>query len=597
MNFKNHKLKLSEKIGYGFGDAASSMFWKLFGMYLMFFYTDIFGISAAVVGVMFLVTRVGDAFFDPMVGIMCDRTETRWGKFRPYLLWMAIPFGVIGVLTFTTPDFSMNGKIVYAYITYSLMMIIYSMINVPYASLLGVMTADGKERTSLATYRFIFAFGGSFLVLGLFQPLFDYFGTNDFRQFPEGKVVALTDTIQTISPEKVFVWNEAIEVPSDAKPVDSLLFLSARISTQSQNAFKIGLLNSQNNQLNWISFNASKDTLGLLRDGSRSNVQMKLADVLPAGESVNLADLKFVTNFDSSSDIKIDRISIREVNYQSGTKKAVVVIAFLAVFFFILTFLMTKEHIKPIKEKTSLKDDIADLLKNAPWFFLLGASISTIFFNTIRDAAAIYYFKYYFEGQGVLSLNSGNIMIVLSTLYLLLGQAANIVGVVLAKPVSDRIGKRNTFIIAMLTAAVLSILFFWSGKTSITLVMILQVLISINAGIIFPLVWSMFADTADYSEWKNGRRATGLVFSAASMSQKLGASFGIALVGWILAIYGYQANIIQSDGTLQGIRLMLSLYPAAAAFLSALFLFGYKLNGKYLDQISTELAEKRSTQK
>jgi GPH family glycoside/pentoside/hexuronide:cation symporter len=171
----NQRLSLREKIGYGFGDAASSMFWKLFSMYLMFFYTDIFGIPAAVVGTMFLVTRIWDAAFDPFVGILADRTETRWGKFRPYLLWMMVPFGIIGVITFTTPSLGLTGKIIYAYITYSVMMMIYSMINVPYASLLGVMSADGKERTTLATYRFIFAFGGSLLVLAAAEPLVDIF--------------------------------------------------------------------------------------------------------------------------------------------------------------------------------------------------------------------------------------------------------------------------------------------------------------------------------------------------------------------------------------------------------------------------------------
>jgi GPH family glycoside/pentoside/hexuronide:cation symporter len=155
-----HKITLKEKIGYGFGDAASSMFWKLFGMYIMFFYTDIFGIPAAVVGTMFLITRVGDAAFDPLVGILGDRTNTRWGKFRPYLLWMAVPFGLIGVLTFTTPQLGITGKIIYAYITYSLMMIIYSMINVPYASLMGVMTADGKERTNFSNLSFYICLWG-----------------------------------------------------------------------------------------------------------------------------------------------------------------------------------------------------------------------------------------------------------------------------------------------------------------------------------------------------------------------------------------------------------------------------------------------------
>src|SRR5271170_1530848 len=169
------KLRLREKIGYGFGDAASSMFWKLFSMYLMFFYTDIFGITAAAVGTMFLITRIWDAAFDPFVGVLGDRTETRWGKFRPYLLWMAVPFAIIGVLTFTTPSFGIGGKIIYAYVTYSLMMMVYSLINVPYASLLGVMTADGKERTTLATFRFIFAFAGSLVVLAAAEPLLGFF--------------------------------------------------------------------------------------------------------------------------------------------------------------------------------------------------------------------------------------------------------------------------------------------------------------------------------------------------------------------------------------------------------------------------------------
>lgn len=156
---------IREKIGYGFGDMASSMFWKLFGSYLMIFYTDVFGMPAAVVGTMFLITRVWDSAFDPIIGIIADRTQSRWGKFRPYLLYLAIPFAVIGVLTFTTPDFSDGGKVIYAYFTYSLMMMVYSAINVPYASLLGVMSPESKDRNMLSTYRMTFAYIGSFIAL------------------------------------------------------------------------------------------------------------------------------------------------------------------------------------------------------------------------------------------------------------------------------------------------------------------------------------------------------------------------------------------------------------------------------------------------
>lgn len=585
------KLSLKEKIGYGFGDAASSMFWKLFGMYIMFFYTDIYGIPAAIVGTMFLITRVGDAVIDPFIGIMADRTETRWGKFRPYLLWMAIPFGIIGVLTFTTPNMGMTGKIIYAYATYSLMMIIYSMINVPYASLMGVMTSDGKERTTLATFRFIFAFGGSFLVLALFQPLFDGFGTKTVSNYSEPKLVQFTDSTQATTA-KLYVWNGQVASELKEKPVDSLLFVSAKIITKSKEAFKIGVLNTKTNQYSWVNFKAGKDTLGLLRDGSTSNVLIKLSSIVPKETLADPSAFKVVYSTEKDGDVKFTKVAIKQIDYKTGFQYAVIVIAVMAVIFFLLTFSWTRERVKPIAEKTKLKDDLKDLTKNMPWFILLGASVSTIFFNTIRDGAAVYYFLYYFKGESSIEITS-TMALAISTIYLLLGQAANIVGVVLAKPVSDRIGKKNTFLVAMLFATVLSIIFYFLDKSNLYAILGFQFLISINAGIIFPLVWSMYADTADYSEWKNKRRATGLVFSAASMSQKFGASLGIAAVGWIMAMYHYIPNVEQAISTQDGFRMMLSLFPAIGALLAAVFMFIYPLNEKKMKEIAIDLAVER----
>jgi GPH family glycoside/pentoside/hexuronide:cation symporter len=588
------KLSLKEKIGYGFGDAASSMYWKLFGMYLMFFYTDIFGIPAAAVGTMFLITRIGNAAFDPFVGIMGDRTETRWGKFRPYLLWMAIPFGFIGVLTFTTPNLSVSGKIFYAYATYTVMMIIYSMINVPYASLMGVMTSDGKERTTLATYRFIFAFGGSFLVLGLFQPLFDGFGTNNYIQSTVPAVFELKDTSKNNGSENIYVWENKLTEPSRKQPVDSLLFVSAQLTVRTKDAFKIGIVDKQTNAFSWFEFKEGKDTLGLLRDGSPSDIKIRLSSFVSKENLANISNLKIVTANNPGTDVKINKVVIQEIDYKTGTQEAVIVITILAVIFFLFTFLWTRERIKPITEKTSLKADVKDLFKNTPWFILVGAGISTIFFNTIRDGAAIYYFKYYFQGQSDIYVNPINVTLAISTIYLLLGQAANIIGVVLAKPVSDKIGKKNTFAIAMICASVFSIMFYFIGKSNITVILIFQALISLSAGIIFPLVWSMYADAADYSEWKNNRRATGLVFSAASMSQKFGASIGIALAGWLLAFYGYHANVAQTVETQNGIRMMLSIYPAIGALLAAGFMFIYPLKESLMDKIEADLADRRN---
>lgn len=164
-------MRLTEKIGYGLGDTASSMLWKLFSVYLMFFYTDVCGLDAWVVGVLFFATRIWDSFFDPVVGLLCDRTRSRWGLFRPWLLWGALPFAALGILTFHMPDAAPGGKIAYAAVTYTLMMVVYSLVNVPYASLLGVMSSDPRERTALASYRMAFAAGGSILAVLLAEPL------------------------------------------------------------------------------------------------------------------------------------------------------------------------------------------------------------------------------------------------------------------------------------------------------------------------------------------------------------------------------------------------------------------------------------------
>jgi glycoside/pentoside/hexuronide:cation symporter, GPH family len=456
-------IKLREKIGYGLGDAASSMYWKIFGMYLLFFYTDIFGISAAAAGTMFLITRVWDSLFDPVVGVMADRTNSKWGKFRPYLFWVAIPFGVIGIFTFYTPQFSAGGKLVYAYLTYSLMMMAYSLINVPYASLLGVISADGKQRTALSSYRMVFAFLGSLLSLWLIDPLVQFFSESH--------------SVQT-------AWTYSM-----------------------------------------------------------------------------------------------------------------VVFAVISTLFFWGCFYFTRERIKPIQDQqNALKDDLADLFKNKPWWILLCAGVAALIFNSIRDGAAVYYFKYFVGENGTANVKPAFFpeSLTLITLYLLLGQASNIIGVIAATPIANKIGKKTTFFLAMIMAALLSMIFYIPGQQSIVMMMVLQVCISICAGSIFPLLWSMYADIADYSEWQTGRRATGLIFSSSSMAQKFGWTIGGAATGWLLGYYGFEANTAQGASTLGGIRLMLSILPAIGAGLSAFFILLYPLNEEKVQAIAEDLNKKRT---
>nr|WP_221935044.1 MFS transporter [Catenovulum sediminis] len=305
----------------------------------------------------------------------------------------AIPFALIGVLTFTTPDWSNEAKLVYAYCTYTLMMMAYTAVNVPYGALLGVMSANSDDRTQLASYRMVLAFAGSIFAFVLIDPLTQFF----------------THLTETPDP-------------------------------------------------------------------------------------------------------------------QTGWMLTMVVYGCIAAILFYFTFAWTKERIQPpATQQSSLKKDFKNLATNKPWFILLGAALATLIFNSMRDGASVYYFKYYIQSPewSFLGLSFG-----ITTVYLVLGQASNIIGVVLAQPISKRLGKRNTFMYAMFSAAILSCLFYFLDEGQLTLILMLQVVISACAGIIFPLLWSMYADIADYSEYTTGRRTTGLIFSSSSFAQKMGWTLG-----------------------------------------------------------------------
>ena len=203
------KLHIKEKLGYGFGDFASSIFWKLFTMFLTIFYTDVVELTPAAVGTMLLLTRIWDSVNDPIMGMICDRTNTRRGKFRPYLLYVAIPFAIVGVLTFTRFDFDDTGRLIYAYITYTLMMMVYTAINVPYSSLLGVMTPIPAERTTLASFRFIGAFAGGIFVTATAAHFIEFFqsrGANEAQGYQYS--VAIYAIIVVLTFWLTYAWTK-----------------------------------------------------------------------------------------------------------------------------------------------------------------------------------------------------------------------------------------------------------------------------------------------------------------------------------------------------------------------------------------------------
>jgi GPH family glycoside/pentoside/hexuronide:cation symporter len=442
-------IKLTEKTAYAFGDTASCLYYTVFAQFLMYFYTDVFGISAAAVGTMFLVTRLWDTLNDPLMGIIADRTETRYGKFRPWLIWIILPLIITGVLTFTTPDLGMTGKLIWAYATYTLVGMAYTAINVPYSALMGVMTSHSEERTILASFRFLGAFSGGLIVQGTLLWLVQFLGQG---------------------------------------------------------------------------------------------------------------------------------------NEQRGFQLTILIYGIVAGMLFACTFAFTKERVKPpVNQESSVKQDLKDLFRNGPWMVFCVISVMNLVYVSIRSGAVLYYFKYYI----------GNTQLVSS--FLVVGTVAMIVGVSLTKYILKVFkDKRQAYMgLSLVNAAAMSA-FYLVGPDSIILMFVLQILGGVLCAPLAPLTWSMFADTADYAEYKFGRRSTGLVFSAGTFSQKFGWTIGGALTGYLLAFYGFKANIEQAPETMNAIRIMMSFFPAAGAVLTAGLVCFYKIDRKMEIEIEQAVLQHRA---
>lgn len=439
----SNPLPLREKVSYACGDIASNFYWRVFDVFLFIFYTDVFGLPPAVVGTMMLVTRLIDAFSDPIMGAIADRTKTKYGKFRPYLIWGIIPIAAAGVLTFTVPDFSEGGKVVWAYTTYIFMMLAYTFINVPYGALLGVVTADAKERTSLTSFRFIGAFSG-------------------------GSLVAY------MTPELVTMFGQG------------------------------------NEQLGW-------------------QLTMTLYGVIAA-------------------------------------------------LLFIITFFNTKERIAPpVNQRSSVMQDVKDLTSNKPWLILFILALVIMMTISLRASTGTFYFKYFVERPDLIGSFSMTYLIALA-----LGAAST--------PILMRFTDKKTLLFILMTiVAILSSAFYFIDSSQITLMFVLQALIGFCLGPKSPLVFSMYADTADYSQWRTGRRATAMVFSAAAFSQKLGGALAGALIGYLLASMGYVANQAQTAQSNEGIVLLMTIIPGVFAFIAVFVIKSYPLSDEQVASLQAEI--------
>lgn len=489
MSAPHQRLSFREKAGYALGDAATNLFFQSMIMWQGKFYTDVMGISPSAAGWLFLLVRWWDAFFDPFVGTMADRTKSRWGKFRPWVLWTALPYGLILWAAFTVPGFEGGARLWYVIGTYVLLMMVYSANNTPYSALNGVMTGDITERTSLAQFRFVAAMCAQLIVQGFTLPLVDKFGAG----------------------------------------------------------------------------NAAK-----------------------------------------------------------GWSTTYGIYGLAVVAFCVIAALVARERVQPDpRQQSSVRQDIADVFKCAPWVALFLVTLFVFTTLALRGNAMYYYFTYYVDPAALLQFDrsfglaapapgaesawttlrgwfgfilaedGSNAASVGLSVCNIAGTIVTILGVLASKPLASRFGKKAVFGWGLAATTVLTAAVYFVPPTNVWALFVLSLLWPAAYGPTIPLLWAMIADVADYSEWKTGRRATGFVYAGIVFALKAGLGIGGAVAGGVLSAYGYVANAAQSAESLQGLRLGASIFSAVPFALAVICVVLYPIGKDLNERIAAELEDRR----
>jgi Na+/melibiose symporter-like transporter len=477
MTTASQKLSVLEKVGYSLGDLAANLVFQTLVTYLAYFYTDIYKLNTNDASAIILTVGLIAAFgFNPIIGALADRTVSRWGKFRPWILFTAVPLGVIALLAFSTPHFAYKGKLIYAVITYTLLLLFYAANNLPYSALSGVITGDMKERNSMSAYRFVAVMFAQFFV-------------------------------------QVFMYSIIISAGHGDKAV--------------------------------------------------------------------------------------------------GIEKVMTWLAVIGTVMLIITFLTTKERIVPKPEqRSSLKEDLNDLFKNKPWIIML--VLTTLVFITLamKGGAYVYYFENYVDKERLTSFITPVLNFFSSVginffgedpvsagfgLFNAGGIIFMIIGITLSKGLADKYGKRDVFGIALFISTLFILFFYFYPATSVSLIFVSQILHGFFYGITIPILWAMIADVADYSEWKNNRRATAIIFSAMMVGLKGGLTIGSSLLTWLLGVFHYvpDSETVQLATAINGTKLLVSVFPSIPFLIGAGLLFFYEINKKMEVQIESDLKERR----
>lgn len=483
MNPTSHKVSFFEKLGYSLGDLAANLVFQTLITYLAYFYTDIYGLKNADASIIMLVVGLIAAFiFNPILGALSDRTNSKWGKFRPWILFTAVPLGVVAFLAFSTPQFAYKGKLIYAAITYTFLLLLYAANNLPYAALSGVITGDMSERNSISSYRFVAVMFAQFFVQVFMLPIIEYVGKGD----------------RAVGIELVMTW-----------------------------------------------------------------------------------------------------------------------LAIVGTVLLLITFFTTRERIVPKPEqKSSLKEDLADLSKNRPWLIMLVLTILVFITLSMKGGSYVYYFNN-FVNVDALSKFISPVIKVFSDLGINFfgsdpvsagfglfnagGIFFMIIGISFSKRLADKYGKRDVYKYSLLISALFLLVFYFFKPENVQLMFLAQIFHGFSYGITIPLLWAMIADVADYSEWKTNRRATGIIFSAMMVGLKAGLSIGGALLTSILGFYGYISRdnvgvgeiITQPESVSDASRMLVSIFPAIPFLIGVGLLFFYVIDKKMETQIESDLKKRR----
>lgn len=481
------RLSVTEKVGYCLGDLAANLIFQTLLTFIAFFYTDVFKLSPNAAATVIFAGGLVGACFNPVMGLIADRTVTRWGKFRPWILWTSVPFGLVAILAFSTPDLGEQGKVIYATLTYVLLMLIYSANNLPYSALSGVLTGSMAERNSLSSYRFVAVMVAQFIIQVLLLPLVLILGNGD-----------------------------------------------------------------------------------------------KVA----------------------------------------GFQNTMIIFAIAGTICFLITFFTTRERIVPTAaQRSSIGQDIKDLLGNRPWVVMLVLTILVFVTLALKGGMYIYYFRSFLDAQALAAflhdigfvafINGLNALLTgmgltkflwpedpatsAFSVFNAVGIVMMIIGIGFSKPLADRFGKRDVYAVALVISTLFMLAFYFYSSTSIGLIFVSQLLHGFFYGITIPLLWAMIADVADYSEWKNNRRATALLFSAMIFGLKAGLSIGGALVALLLSMVGYDAQLAtQAPAVADGIRLSVSVYASIPFLLGAACLVFYEIRKSTERTIELELGMRRA---